>query len=242
MNNEPRFLDLAASWTLGMSTAEERAELNRLLREGGEEASALFRQTADLAVELACSLPPALPGPDLRNRILAAAGPSAPRRDDSGPGPRRLPGWAGWAVAASLAALLVTLWVTGQKPGVAEHWQAVTRAEHAQVIELVATEADTMERSARVTFDPTSRRAACVFHQFHPSTDSDYELWAIVEGAPAPVSLGLVSPDAQGHAALLVDTPAGTIAAFAVSREPRGGAPAGSGPTGPVIRAGSTNS
>jgi anti-sigma-K factor RskA len=58
-----------------------------------------------------------------------------------------------------------------------------------------------------------------------------YQLWFVPANA-APISAGLIAPDAQGAATVHFATPAGTparIAALAVTLEPAGGVPA---PTG----------
>lgn len=68
-----------------------------------------------------------------------------------------------------------------------------------------------------------------------PATDRDLQLWALPEGRP-PQSLGLLR---EGVVRIPVNRQAWEhIPALAVSLEPLGGAPAGSGPTGPVIMSG----
>jgi anti-sigma-K factor RskA len=58
-----------------------------------------------------------------------------------------------------------------------------------------------------------------------------YQLW-LVPASGAPLSAGLIAPDAQGNATIHFPTPQGTpdkVAALAVTLEPEGGVPA---PTG----------
>lgn len=67
-----------------------------------------------------------------------------------------------------------------------------------------------------------------------------YQLWFVPANA-APVSAGLITPDAQGSATVQFTTPAGTpdrIAALAVTLEPAGGVPA---PTGDKYLVGATS-
>jgi anti-sigma-K factor RskA len=68
------------------------------------------------------------------------------------------------------------------------------------------------------------------------AADREHELWALVDGAAAPVSLGLL-PQA-GEARLTLGPAQRTALAraskVAVSLEPRGGSPTGA-PTGPVL-------
>jgi len=71
--------------------------------------------------------------------------------------------------------------------------------------------------------------------------DRDFELW-IIEGDAAPVSLGVVPVDAPS-AVTLTDAQRQTIntgTVFAVTLEPKGGAPEGK-PTGPVVAAGAVS-
>jgi len=63
--------------------------------------------------------------------------------------------------------------------------------------------------------------------------DRTLELWALREGAPAPVSLGLLP--GGGRTLLRANVTAGTR--LLVSQEPTGGSPTGA-PTGPVVYAG----
>ena len=60
--------------------------------------------------------------------------------------------------------------------------------------------------------------------------DKVYQLWVIPQGQ-APVSAGLLAPDASGHASLFFEMPADMppAAVIAVTVEPAGGVPA---PTG----------
>ncbi|NJN14775.1 MAG: anti-sigma factor, partial [Planctomycetes bacterium] len=59
---------------------------------------------------------------------------------------------------------------------------------------------------------------------YTPRGGSDYELWVIRDGEPR--SLGVVRPDDEGRLSILVGD-FGTPAAFALSREPAGGARGG---------------
>jgi anti-sigma-K factor RskA len=69
------------------------------------------------------------------------------------------------------------------------------------------------------------------------AADQDYELWLIDPQQPKPVSAGViaVSADGESRATFKPESPVGTTAKFAISREKKGGAPAHSGPQGQVI-------
>lgn len=84
------------------------------------------------------------------------------------------------------------------------------------------------------TFDPkhntlTIKRVA----GFQEGADKSLQLWALPVGG-APRSLGVLgAQDVEKLAA--VEQQLNQVPALAVSLEPKGGAPAGSGPTGPVL-------
>lgn len=73
---------------------------------------------------------------------------------------------------------------------------------------------------------------------YRTAADRDLQLWALPPGQ-APTSLGVLGRDATVRLALPAGPQAaGALAgvpALAVSLEPLGGAPSGSGPTGPVL-------
>lgn len=119
-------------------------------------------------------------------------------------------------------------------------WAAVATAPDARVVQLARTPDSPEALAARVTYDPTTRRALVAVSNFTPGPDQDYQLWAILDTGPA--SLGLVRADASGAAVLrLSDVGDPTkIAAFAVSLEKKGGAPTPNAPAGPVVMVGKT--
>lgn len=84
------------------------------------------------------------------------------------------------------------------------------------------------------TFDPkhnmlTLKRVA----QVQAAPDRSLELWAVPPGA-APRSLGLIASEGVMQVPM-PPLPGTDMPVLAVSLEPKGGAPAGSGPTGPVM-------
>ncbi len=88
--------------------------------------------------------------------------------------------------------------------------------------------------SVLVTYDPKhSQLQLKHVGQFHPAPDKSLQLWALhKEGGPK--SLGVLGDGT------VVRLPAGgdavnQVPALAISLEPKGGVPAGSGPSGPVL-------
>ena len=174
--------------------------------------------------------------------------------------PRRAPfftaGW-GWAAAAALLALVTALeWTQAARlRGELEsnrlrladlerrfadesRWSEVLNAPAAKVVYLAPTGKGSSELRARATYDPVSRRAVVVFENVRAPQGSDYQLWAIVGGAPA--SLGVVKADAAGHAMMRLENlgEPKLLAAFAISLEPAGGSPNPNAPSGPVVMLG----
>ena len=84
------------------------------------------------------------------------------------------------------------------------------------------------------TFDPKQRMLTLKrVAPMAAGPDRSLQLWAVPPGA-APRSLGLLG-DEQVVRVPMPDMPARDMPALAVSLEPKGGAPQGSGPTGPVM-------
>ena len=93
---------------------------------------------------------------------------------------------------------------------------------------------DKAAASMLVTFDPKSQRLTVKrVGGFQEQADKSLQLWALPQQG-GPKSLGVLGADAVVRL-----TAAGSdvreIPALAISLEPKGGAPAGSGPTGPVL-------
>jgi len=117
-------------------------------------------------------------------------------------------------------------------------WAGVTTAAAARVALLTPTADGDPSLRARAVVDPASRRAVVVFTHSTAPPGRDYELWMIRDGKPR--SLGVVRADEHGDAVVRLDDvgDAATLAAFAVSLEPAGGAPTDDAPTGPVVAVG----
>jgi anti-sigma-K factor RskA len=175
---------------------------------------------------------------------------------------RRRPSRLVWGLAAAAALLAVAgamSWMNAQR---ATRELAAARAENARLaarlederrwaqalaspaartVSLAATPAAAGlagPPTARVTYDPVSRRAIVVVANFVAPAGKDFELWAITKAGPA--SLGLVRAAPSGEAVLRLENvgdPA-TLGAFAVSLEEKGGAPTPHAPAGPVVMVG----
>ncbi len=176
------------------------------------------------------------------------------------PMPQRMrPSYFGWtwaAAAAVLAVLGFMQWQTTQKlqtqlaterveranleQRLADEsaWARLPSAVGAQRIVLAPTPDGDSSLVAQVTYDPASRRALVVCENFTAPSGRDYELWAI--RGSGPVSLGTVRADANGRVVIRLEDAGSpdTLAAFAFSLEPAGGAVDKTKPGGPVVMVG----
>jgi anti-sigma-K factor RskA len=121
-------------------------------------------------------------------------------------------------------------------------WAGVATASDARVAVLAPTPDGDPALRGRAVVDPATRRAVVVFTHSTPPAGRDYELWMIRDGKPR--SLGVVRADEHGDAVVRLENvgDATTLAAFAVSLEPAGGAPTDDAPTGPVVAVGALGS
>ncbi len=225
-----RFLELCAAWALGALDAADRQALDAHLAGGCAECEAEMARCADAAALLAAAAPPVAPPAALRARVLDAAG--APRKGRM----FSLAPALGWIVAAGLLAVVFMGWqlVTDLSRSLV-HEREWNELLQSPAVALAPTPDGAKGLSARVHYDKSTGRALLLFDNYRPPEGRAYELWAIRDKGPE--SLGLLRPDAEGRFVLrLAD--AGKAAAFAVSVEPPGGAPKGSGPTGAVVSVG----
>lgn len=247
------FLDLCAGYALDSLSDADRARLEKHLDGGCPECEVALTDFGVATFMLARSVQPTLPGRALRDRVLIAATSEAAgrpprnieRRRHPIPFDRGRPGWAAWTAAAAAAALAMTAAVQWQyardlQGALVEErrWAAIAGAPGTRVADLELTPAGVAELRARATYDPRSKSAVIVFDNFKAPSGHDYELWAIRDAKPA--SLGLIVPDAAGHAVMRLENVGdpGSLQAFAVSLEPAGGAPSKDAPSGPVVMLG----
>ncbi|MDP3413504.1 MAG: anti-sigma factor, partial [Polaromonas sp.] len=144
--------------------------------------------------------------------------------------------WRGATAAGAMAAVVAV--VTGLNLNTALNGQVQelsARLAATPEIQYVAVLADDQSApSVLVTYDPKhSRLQLKHVGQYHPSPDKSLQLWALPQ-AGGPKSLGVLG---EGT---VVRLPAGSdavsqVPALAISLEPKGGVPAGSGPSGPVL-------
>ena len=201
-------------------------------------------------------------GTTVRGPARVVEGPAPSRTRSSA-----LPAWLAAAAAIVLASGL-GLWALQLRGSLDEMNARVERAEQ-QVVELQRTlgqaqsETRLLQAHNAVLFAPDTLRVDLAGQPTAPAStarafmsrqsgmaftanqlpalpaDKAYQLWVIPQGS-APVSAGLLKPDATGHATLFYAVPAGMPppAVLAVTVEPAGGVPA---PTGDQVLVGSVS-
>lgn len=261
--NHPELLDrLAAAYALGTLRGGARRRFEALARQSVtvRAAALLWQERFASMTELQHV---EAPSPNVWKRIenlVAAQAPgAAPSREETAmlDKLRRMLGWWRGAALAGVAAAVVAVAVglnlgrQVQSQG-AQLAQAGNRSEqlareNAQLaaqlsatprIEYVAVLADDKaSASILVTFDP--RQNALTLKRVAPiqvGADKSLELWALPP-AGAPRSLGVLGVLDGGQVVRLpaAENQVREVPALAVSLEPKGGVPPGSGPTGPIL-------
>jgi len=144
--------------------------------------------------------------------------------------------WRGASAAGALAAavaVVVGLNVNSRLSGqVSELSAKLTAAPEIEYVAVLTD--DKAAASLLVTFDPKNKTLVLKrVGGFREQADKSLELWALPPGV-APKSLGVLGADPVVRL-----TAAGTdmrqVPTLAITLEPRGGVPPGSGPTGPVL-------
>lgn len=261
--NHDALLELTEAYVLGGLAADERRAVEAHLRacvECSAHVSELLRVGEGLGRLVDQREPPA----HLRARVLDTIARTAPaaRENTARPRPARsAPLWL--AVAASIAAVALGLYAAALRSESSrlERALAESRARNARAeLELVqlreAAGTAARVRSVLVAADLSqaelrgqtpspeargraywSRSAGVLFNASGlPALPAGkvYQLWIVTQAAP--VSLGLVTPDAAGRATLAAEMPSAVVPVqIALTIEPAGGVPA---PTGAVYLAG----
>ncbi len=236
---------LAASYALGTLRGGARRRFEELARtQAPIRAAALIWQSRLASVtELQ---PQEVPSPAVWKRIenLVQADKQARAMQTARQAPRASAGgwWASlglWRAAsaagamAAVAAMVVGVSLNTQLNSQVQELSA--RLAATPEIRYVAVLADDKAApSVLVTYDPKhSQLQLRHVGQFHPGPDKSLQLWALPQ-AGGPRSLGVLGDGT------VVRLPARSgevnqVPALAISLEPKGGVPAGSGPTGPVL-------
>ncbi|WP_411882422.1 anti-sigma factor domain-containing protein [Polaromonas sp. YR568] len=244
IQNNPSLMDqLAASYALGTLRGGARRRFETLARDNATLRAAALVWQSRLA-SVAELQPQEAPSPVVWKRIenLVKADKEARAMHAARAAPAAggwwasLGLWRGGAAAgalATVAAVVVGLNVNGRLSGqVSELTARLTAAPEIEYVAVLTD--DKASASLLVTFDPKNKTLALKrVGGFREQPDKSLELWALPPGA-APKSLGVLGADPVVRL-----TAAGTdmrqVPALAISLEPKGGVPAGSGPSGPIL-------
>jgi anti-sigma-K factor RskA len=231
-----------ALYVVGALDASERTRLEEHARTCDECRASLrsFGAVADL-LPYAVSITD--PPPHLRERILAAASrarsprvaapPVMPGTPAVGRPRRALVAMGGWVVAAASLVVAVAFGMrTADQLARVRGMLALVTAPDTLELRLTGQPPATQARAR--AFLSRSRGVLFAASDLPPiRSDRTYQVWYLTRGAP--VSAGLITPDADGNATAtfaLPNEPA--ITGMAVSLEPDGGVPA---PTGAIYLA-----
>ena len=266
LNNPQLIEQLAASYALGTLRGGARRRFEALARDNaGVRAAAMIWQSRMSSVaELQAQ---SAPSPAVWTRIenlVNAEKQTVVMRDTraraqaddqraaraSGSWWASLGLWRGGALAGVLAAVVAGFAglnvneSNGQLRGqvaklTGDKQQLAAQLAAAPEIQYVAVLADDKSSASMlVTFDPKNRRLLIKrVGGFQAQADKSLQLWALPAGG-APKSLGVLGSDPVIRLTA-ASNDVREVPTLAISLEPLGGAPAGSGPTGPVLLKGS---
>jgi len=245
IQNNPALMEqLAASYALGTLRGGARRRFEALARDNATLRAAALVWQSRLA-SVAELQPEEAPSPAVWTRIEnlvradkeARAMQAARRAAPAASGWWASLGlWRGASAAGALAAVVavvVGLNVNSRLSGQVGELSARLRATPEIEYVAVLTD-DKAAASLLVTFDPKNKTLVLKrVGGFREQADRSLELWALPPGV-APKSLGVLNADPVVRL-----TAAGTdmrqVPTLAITLEPKGGVPPGSGPTGPVL-------
>lgn len=256
---------LAGAYALGTLRGGARRRFESLARDHAEFASAARAWQSRLASlhELQASVQPganvwlqienrlhaerqAIAAASLERKRLAtfAPAPVLPHKTGKTTSPKEpvarwwngLNFWRGLSAAgafATLAAVVVGVQTQGRLAG--EIQQLSAKLSSTPEIAYVAVLSDDKANASMlVTFDPKHNRLVLKrLGNFQEQSDKSLELWALPPGV-APKSLGVMGSEAVVRLAADRQGMA-QVPTLAITLEPKGGVPLGSGPTGPVL-------
>lgn len=245
IQNNPSLMEqLAASYALGTLRGGARRRFEALARDNATLRAAALVWQSRLA-SVAELQPQEAPSPAVWTRIenLVRADKEARAMQAARGAAPAAGGWwaslglwrgasAAGAVAAALA-VVVGLNVNSRLSG--QVGELTARLTATPEIEYVAVLTDDKaSASLLVTFDPKNKTLVLKrVGGFREQADKSLELWALPPGA-APKSLGVLNADPVVRLAA-AGTDMRQVPTLAITLEPKGGVPPGSGPTGPVL-------
>lgn len=248
IQNNPSLIEqLAASYALGTLRGAARRRFETLARDNATlRAAALIWQgrLASVAELQAQAAPSPAVWKRIENLINAEKQAQAMQAARAAGAATARPGgwwasvgfWRGATGAGALAAVLAVVTGLNLNSQLSGQVQDLTaRLSATPEIQYVAVLADDKaSASMLVTFDPKNRKLLLKrLGAFQEQPDKSLQLWALPPGS-APRSLGVLGGEAVVRLTA-ADRDVREVPALAISLEPKGGVPAGSGPSGPVL-------
>jgi anti-sigma-K factor RskA len=240
--------DLAAAYALGALSADEARRFEVYLA-GSPEAQREVAEYREVAALLALAGPEPVPGPDLRERVVAR-GPRPPARPATGRAHAPFPWLAlaagllaavglgfGWTQLQTARDLRQELAQLGQR---LDQTSDLLRGREATLNAIFEPGVAMFQLTASGDPDPLiqlfwdRQRNRAILHGFRLDTvpqGQAYQLWFIKDGAPVPSVT--FRPEAAGHVLVeRIEVPAdGELTAAALTVEPESGSPQ---PTSPI--------
>ena len=248
IQNNPSLVEqLAASYALGTLRGGARRRFEVLARDNVTLRAAALIWQGRLA-SVAELQPQAEPSPAvwtrIENLVKADKELRAMQAAHAKPVPPALAGgwwaslglWRGAAGAGALAAVLAVVTgvnlnaqLSGQVRELSARLSATPEIEYVAVLS-----DDKASASMLVTFDPKNKKLLLKrIGSFQEQADKSLQLWALPPGS-GPKSLGVLGREAVVRLTA-ADSDVREVPTLAISLEPKGGVPAGSGPSGPVL-------
>jgi anti-sigma-K factor RskA len=215
---------LAAAYALGTLRGGARRRFEALARQSPALRARALAWQERLAAMTELQTEEA-PSPNVWKRIALALRQEREQAAAAAPVRARSGRWRGAALASGFAAVLAF--------ALAGYLGAQLQAG-SEIRYVAMLQDDRSAPALLVTFDARHGRLTLRrLGDFREQPDRSLQLWALPP-AGAPRSLGLLEADALTRLPA-AEGPLRQVPALAVSLEPKGGAPAGSGPTGPVL-------
>ncbi|UUZ75051.1 anti-sigma factor [Polaromonas sp. P1(28)-13] len=245
ISNNPILMEqLAASYALGTLRGGARRRFEALARDNATLRAAALIWQGRLA-SVAELQPQAAPSPAVWKRIenLVKADKEAQAMQVARAKPVAAGGWwaslgwwrgaAGVGALAAVVAVVTGLNLNTQLSGQVQELTAkLSATPDIQYVAVLAD--DKASASMLVTFDPKNKKLLLKrVGAFQEQPDKSLQLWALPPGS-GPRSLGVLGREAVVRLTA-ADSDVREVPMLAISLEPKGGVPAGSGPSGPVL-------
>jgi anti-sigma-K factor RskA len=252
---DERLEELFPMYALGALSEDERARVDAYVA-ADPNARTRLEEALHSAGVIGFEAQPVAPSPQVKHTLMARVNADAQSR--FAPVSKRARwnwprfAWPALAVASLLAVIILGAWVASLNAQLARLQQETARLQQELLTQqevlaqlsapevsasAIAGTAAQPQAHGQMLADPSQQQAVLVVSDLAPlPPDRTYQFWLIRQNVP--VSAGLFTVDAQGHAILAVQSAEaiGSFDAIGVSIEPAGGSQQ---PTGDIVMLGS---